>query len=128
MLSIAACAAGKAMPDPAPPPGVVRFAEERSFNPLVDAAEVDLLRDLRRDYGPLEALRWKVPRPLSFEQLVAHYRAQLGTDWKEDSRFAGPSNTNRRVLFTREGKVVALAYVDPPGADIAVLVVARSAK
>ena len=116
------------MPELAPPPGVVRFAEERSFGPLIDAAEVDLLRDLSGDYGQLEALRWKVPRTLSFDQLVAHYRTQLGTDWKEDSHLAGPSNTNRRVLFTREGKVVALVYIDPPGADIAVLVVARSAK
>lgn len=116
------------MPELAPPAGTQRFAEERSFNPLVDAAETELLGDLRRDYGALETQRWKIVRPLDFSALVAHYRAQLGDGWKEDSRLAGPSNTNPRVLFTRDRKVVALVYVAPAGADVAVLIVAQSAK
>ncbi|MBN8887462.1 MAG: hypothetical protein J0I77_17190 [Rudaea sp.] len=127
LFGIVACSAA-AMPELAPPAGTQRYVEERSFNPLIDAAETELLGDLRRDYGTLETQRWTVPRSLDFSALVAHYRAQLGNGWKEDSRLAGPSNTNPRVLFTRDRKVVALVYVAPSGADIAVLIVAQSAK
>lgn len=128
LLGVVACAGGVAMPELPPPAGAERFAEDRNFGPLVDLAEVDLLRDLHRTFGEIETQRWKVPPARPFEDLLAHYRERLGVEWKEDLRLAGPGNTNRRVLFIRERKVVALVYVAPPSADTAILIVARSTR
>src|SRR5262249_11017749 len=64
LLASAGCAPAEA-PAINPPSGVVRFTEERGFNPDVANAEVDLLLALRPRYGRMQAQRWQAPRSLS---------------------------------------------------------------
>jgi len=133
LLASAGCSPAD-VPVANPLPGVVRFTEERGFDTAVTAAEVDLLLALRPSYGRLEAQRWKVPRNLSWEQLVAHYAGQLGPDWKRDPHEPEQAHGYRRYVWRRNGGLLhhasafALAYLDSVPADFAVLIVAQSAR
>jgi hypothetical protein len=116
-----------------PPSGAAPLTEEYSFDPSVAAAEVDLLQALRPSYGGLEAQQWKVPRSLSWEQLIAHYGGQLGPDWKRDPRQRERAGRYRRCVWYRDRGLLqhpsafALAYLDTIPADFAVLIVAQNA-
>ena len=133
LLESAGCSPAD-VPVVSPPPGVIRFAEERGFNMVVANTEVDLLLALRPSYGRMQAQRWKVPRNLSWEQLVAHYGAQLGSDWKRDPHLPEQGSGYRRCIWRHDGglfqhaSAFALAYLDTVPADFAVLIVAQSAR
>jgi hypothetical protein len=133
LLASAGCSPAQ-MPAVNPPSGVVRFTEERGFDTAVAVAEVDLLLALRPSYGRLEAQRWKVPRSLSWEQLVAYYGGQLGPDWKPDPHQPEQASGYRRRVWHRDGALLqhesafALAYLAEVPADFALLIVAQSAR
>jgi hypothetical protein len=133
LVASAGCAPTEA-PVVNPPFGVVRFSEEHGFDTAVSGAEVDLLLALRPTYGRMEAQRWKVPRSLSWEQLVAYYGGQLGPDWKRDPHQSEQGSGYRRSVWQRDGGLLqhasafALAYLDAVPADFAVLIVAQSAR
>jgi hypothetical protein len=133
MLALATASCAPA-PGPAvsPPTGVVPFAEERGFDTLVGGAEVDLLQVLRKDFGHVEARRWKVPRSMSWEALRAYYAAQLGPDWKPDPHFPEQGSGYRRSVWRLDGglmrapRILALGYIDNVPADFAVLITAEN--
>jgi len=132
VLLIAGCTDAE-VPTVSPPPGVVRFTQERSFDAVVANTEVDLLMGLRPRYGRMEAQRWQVPRRLSWEQLVAYYGKQLGPQWKHDPRQPEMGSGYRSRVWYRDRGLLrppvafALAYLDGVPADFAVLIVAESA-
>jgi len=120
--------AGRA-PQVSPPPGVTRFAEERSFDAAVASAETDLLLAMRGTYGRLEAQRWKVPPGLSWEQLTAYYAANLGSEWQVDMRFSEQGSGYKRRVWHLQGspaRAFALACIEVQPAAFAVMVVAQS--
>jgi hypothetical protein len=133
LLACAGCSPAE-VPVVNPPSGVVRFTEERGFDTAVSAAEVDLLLVLRPNYGRMEAQRWKVPRSLSWEQLVAYYGGQLGSDWKRDPHQSEQASGYRRCVWhsdaglSHHASAFALAYLDAVPADFSVLIVAQSAR
>jgi hypothetical protein len=112
-----------------PPPGVSRFAEERSFDTAVASVETDLLLAMRGTYGRLDAQRWKVPLGLPWEDLAAYYAAQLGPEWQVDTHFSEQGSGYRRRVWRMQSSPVrafALAYVDVHPADFAVMLVVQS--
>jgi hypothetical protein len=116
-------------PEVSPPPGVSRFAEERSFDAAVASAETDLLLAMRGTYGRLDAQRWKVPLGLSWEHLVAYYAAQLGPEWQVDTHFSEAGSGYRRRVWRLQSsseRAFAIAYVEVHPADFTVMLVVRN--
>ncbi|OJY72013.1 MAG: hypothetical protein BGP09_24985 [Rhizobium sp. 60-20] len=102
---------------PQPFAGSMLFREELACDPAINAAMVDLMEVLRKEFGPVSIERYRMPPDIDFRRIADHYRQQLPDDW-EAAAYPPDHAAYRMIAWNSRGwthRSLALAMLNEVG-------------
>lgn len=85
ILSLMVAGCGRPQPPlamPQPFPASTLFREELACGPMINAAMVDLMDVLRKEFGQIAIERYSIPLAAGPTDVTGYYRGQLPTEWQ----------------------------------------------